>query len=236
MKRFIAFGLLLVLSVLCLARSNGKVKRPGNADDLLKTYAQRIHVELLPHASEMTHEEVIRSVGEISAEVLAPDKKLLSDKAKAELAKLPKLTVDMSSGWETVLKLEQGWGVANRFAAELRRGTPQPETRPIDRDGVLLAVYWNPKEVISTVRSQVLGSHLGIKDYSKRSLIEKFAPPIVYAISADPQRPVVAIKTGPELFIVNLKLTEAGYYVDEKVQWLKRKSTASQPAKASSKD
>ena len=221
-----------VMAVLCACflvgcDSNGKVTRPHEADDLLKSYAQRIHVELLPRASELTQEEIFRAVGAIAAEVLVPNRKSLLDKARAELARLPKLTVDTSSGYETVAELEEG-SILKALVAEMTRGTSQPATPPANTDAIALAYLWNPRAVAGIVRQRILVGHLGPRDYGKRAMIEGLAPPIVYAISADPQRPVVAIETGLELFIVYLKLTDTGYYVDDKVQWLKRTSMVSQ--------
>ncbi|NIP97921.1 MAG: hypothetical protein GWO24_32625, partial [Akkermansiaceae bacterium] len=37
-------------------------------------------------------------------------------------------------------------------------------------------------------------------------------PPQLYAVSIEPDRPIIAIESGNELCLVNLEYTEAGFY------------------------
>ena len=193
-----------------------------SADDVLKSYTQRVHAEVLPRANELRHEEIVQLAGKIAAEVLAPHKDLLFAKAKAELFELPKLTVDLSNGWETVAEAEGGV-IASGFGPELSRSTSQPgTTEPVNKDAILLLYFWNAKSAAYTIRTQMLVRHSGPQEYGQRAMIEALARPLVSAVNADPQAPAIAIQTGADVFVVSLKHTDKGYYVDDKVQWLRR--------------
>lgn len=233
MKRFVILCLLSAFAVICMAQSSEKA-RPRTADDVLKAYAQRVHAELLPRVNDITTEEIQHVASEIASQVLIPNKELLVAKAKSNLAALPKSELDLASGWETIL--DAGGGMLAKQMAKFPRATSQPATRPVDMDALCLMALWNPQGAAGMVRGPVMMEHLGTNGYFKRTMIEYFARPIVSAISSDPQHPVIAFETGPELFVVSLKLTDAGYYLDENVKWLKRKDAASQPSSAGGKD
>jgi hypothetical protein len=229
MKRTVTTSLLLLIAVLCLGQTRQPANETLSADEVLKAYAQRVHAEVLSRASELRHEEIIQLTGKIAAEVLAPHRNLLFEKSKAQIAELPKLAVDLSSGWDTVAEVDGGV-IDNGFGSELSRSTSQPATEPVNKDAILLLYFWNAKTAANTIRTQMLVKHSGPKEYGQRALIEALARPLVYAVNADPQAPVIAIQTGADVFVVGLKHTDKGYYVDEKVQWLRKKEASSQPA------
>lgn len=231
MKRTVTASPLLLIAVLCLGQTSQPEKETLSADEVLKSYAQRVHAEVLPRANELRHEEIIQLTGNIAAEVLAPHRNLLFEKSKAEIAELPKLAVDLSSGWDTVAEVDGGV-IDSGFGSELSRSTSQPATEPVNKDAILLLYFWNAKTAAYTIRTQMLVRHSGPKEYGQRAMIEALARPLVYAVNADPQAPVIAIETGADVFVVSLKHTDKGYYLDEKVQWLKRKGGTSRPAGA----
>lgn len=229
MKRAMPASLFLLIAVLCLGQTSQPAKETPSADEVLKSYAQRVHAEVLPRANELRHEEIIQLTGNIAAEVLAPHRNLLFEKSKSEIAQLPKLAVDLSSGWDTVAEVDGGI-IDSGFGSKLSRSTSQPATQPVAKDAILLLYFWNAKSAANTTRTQMLVWHSGSKEYGQRAMIEALARPLVYAVNADPQAPVIAIETGADVFVVSLKHTDKGYYLDEKVQWLRKKEAASQPA------
>lgn len=231
MKRTVTASLVLLVAVLCLGQTSKPAKETLSADDVLQSYAQRVHAEMLPRANELGDEEIIQLAGNIAAEVLAPHKDLLFAKAKAELAELPKFTLDLTKGWDTVAEVD-GSIIRNEFATELGPSTSEPATAPVNKDAILLLYFWNAKSAAYTIRTQMLVRHSGPKEYGQRAMIEALARPLVYAVNADPQAPVIAIQTGADVFVVSLKHTDKGYYVDDKVHWLRKKEVPSQPAAA----
>lgn len=235
MKRTVTASLLLLIAALCLGQTSQPANETLSADEVLKAYAQRVHAEVLPRASGLRHEEILQLVGKIAAEVLDPHRNLLFEKSKAEIAELPKLAVDLSSGWDTVAEIDGGV-IRNDLATELRRSASQPATEPVDEDAILLLYFWNAKSAANSIRTQMLVWRSGPKEYGQRAMIEALARPLFYAVNADPQAPVIAIQTGAEVFVVSLKHTDRGYYIDEKVQWLRKKEASSQPTAAPRED
>lgn len=235
MRRAVTASLVLLIAVVCVGQTSKPPKETLSADEVLRSYAQRVHADVLPWANDLRHKEIIQLAGKIAAEVLVPHKELLFAKARAELAELPKLTLDLTRGWETVAEVD-GDVIRNEFAKEVGRSTSQPAHGPVNEDAILLLYFWNAKTAAYTIRTRMLMRHCGPKRYGHRAVIEALARPVVYAVDPDPQRPVIAIETGAEVSVVSLKHKDRGYYVGEKVQFLNRKRAASEPASASKMD
>lgn len=232
MKRITTLCLLL-LAVICLAQSPQTSPSPQTADELLNAYTKRVRAELMPRIDDITPEEMIRVEADISAELLVPHKDLLMAKAKSTLSALPKSAIDLTSGWETYL--ESGGGleahVSEHSGANSQPAThpvesdSQPATHPAYLDALHLKSSWNPLKVAVSSRAMMLMHNKG----SNRLMLDSLAPPIVSAISADPQHPVLAFERDDEVFVVYLKLTDKGYYIEENVKWLRKVKPTTAP-------
>ena len=218
-----AFVLLLTLA------AAGCTAQPKTADDVLRAYRERVYSELLPRIGrEPINREL--AAGIAAARILLPEKPLLFAKVKADLARLPSLRFQADE-WETIAERTEYL----EMAVEARRNLSKSAPTPIDPAAFPFAVFWDPQITAREVRRCVVMMGYGPEQYQELAEIETLLPPAVYAISADPVHPILVYETGPELFIVELRRTKDGYYVDEKIQWLRKKGPTSQPATTTGK-
>jgi hypothetical protein len=233
MKRASAVGLLVVFAFACLAHSDEKPRpQTQTADDLLREFARRVQTELLPREN-LSPTDAQSAAGLIASEVLIPKKDLLFEKVKAELAELPKLSVDLRSGWEVIAVVENG-GINREILYQLRQDSASQPTTRATSEGLLLLALWSPRSAALQMRTRILVTRVGPREIGRRTMIDALARVAVYAVDTDIKRPVLAIESGPELVVVHLTRTDGGYYVDEKVEWLKRATAISKPASAES--
>jgi hypothetical protein len=228
MKTAMTAGFVLLMAVLCLAQTSKPTEQTLTADDVLRAYARRVHADVLPRVKELKDDEILQLVTTIVEQVLGPHKDLLFERSKTELAELPKLTADFNSGWETVANID-----SSVIEAERSRPTSHLTTEPVKNNALMLLSLWNAKAAAYTTRTHAIIRLCGAREYGQRAIIEALARPFLYAVDPDPRHPIIAIETGPEIFVISLKHTDEGYYVDDKVQWLRKKGAASQPVGAS---
>lgn len=225
-KTMRSIAILLLVAAVCglaIAESGRTGGEATTAEDVLRAYAKRVHTQVLPQAGSLGHRASRAAVSTIAAECLVPHKKVLVAKAESLLRDLPKLELGDRKDWEVV----QEYGAfSEEILKELTRGpaSSQPDGAAIDQDAFLLAMFWNPIRAASSARAQCLVRSRSAKEYGAVAIIEAMAPPIVYAVNADAKSPIVAFETGRDVAVVHLKLNDSGYYLPEKLEWLRKKA------------
>jgi hypothetical protein len=214
----VMMSVVLLAAAICPAEPEAK----PTGDEVLATFSQRVHGEVVPRTEEMNPAQVYGEISKIAAEVLVPHKDALHAKAKAELAAMPKATADYMANWTSV-----GGANGGRLEKGIREaityGVAAKTVDGADPNALLLARFWSPRYAAMAVRQMMLAQHYSPDGMGKRAMTDAIAPPPVYAISNDPSKPILAIETGHEVCIVHLEYTEHGYYADTRLDWRMRK-------------
>jgi hypothetical protein len=240
MRRSALAILLSLVCVSCAPQASRPATASLSADDVLRSYAQRVHAELHPHARDLNTEQMSQLVAAIAAEALVPHKDLLFAKAQAELAELPQFDADLTSGWETVADV-QGRVIHNQMVAEIDALATRPDDlhsstamQTVNKDAIFLLLgYWDAKQTASHLRRNLVARHAGPEEFARLAMIGSLAPPLFHAVNADPQAPVIAIQTGPDVVVVSLRHCDKGYYIPEQVRWLRHRQAAAPQSNAS---
>jgi len=87
---------------------------------------------------------------------------------------------------------------------------------------------WHPVVVVSIWRDPVIIRAMGSETFGKYAWLRAFAPCATTVLDRNIERPVIATAFGDELVAVHLRRGADGSYRPEKLEWLKRKPTATQ--------
>ena len=225
-KRLVMLSLALVLACLCVGCDSHKpaAAETMTADGLLRDFSRRLNAELINRDGDVSQNELITKSSSLAAEMLLPHKALFEQKVKDDLKNLPRLEGNISADYATLHEVPAG-----KLAEELVKASIGAESAPSSESlsikGMTFLITWHPIGELYPIRIQTWSHVLGMEKVRQRLMIEAYARPAVYAIDPAPAHPVLAFETGPELFIVTFKRTDEGGYVDEKIQWLRKRTS-----------
>lgn len=111
-----------------------------------------------------------------------------------------------------------------RFRSDFdRNNDPSGSLTPMS-PGMLINELWNPAKAALHFRKMSLARQLPPQAFGIHAARDRLAPPELYAVSIEPERPVIAIESGNELCLVNLEYTGAGFYTAISVRITTKKS------------
>ncbi|NBB94386.1 MAG: hypothetical protein GVY16_01415 [Planctomycetes bacterium] len=215
MKRNIAFLLVVSVALAYGAIAMANKGAEPTTDDVQERFSERMYWELMPDASELSSDEIFQKASSLAHEILMPHTALFLEAAKADLAALPKIGID-TAAFDTVANVADS--IIGQAAAEM------DDKDAKTREALLFIFFRDPVKTAQFIRSGIIARKKTPREMSLRSMIERLGGTEVYALNQDPLKPVIAMKTGPEFFIVHLAYNDKGYYVDEKVQWIRKPS------------
>ena len=138
-------GVLVISPVGCNSQKSAGTSEKPDADEVLTAFARKVHQDVLANADPTDDDKTLEKINAIAAEMLAPHKDVLLDKAKGLLEDLPRLDLGDRSGWEVVAQ-------DNTLGDQLRRdlelghvpASTQPDSATIATAVVLLCKLWDP--------------------------------------------------------------------------------------------
>jgi hypothetical protein len=197
------FAAAVVLFGLALADES---KPAMTFDELWADYSQTAYRELIGKVDQMTRDELEAATTGIADRVLVPHKDILRAEAARQIGNLPRFSLGDRSNWQPVLRPDQD---------------PVPSLQ--DRMSVApraarVRGFWNPIYTIRLVHSSTC--QLFNLNPGSVILVASVGAP-VRAISRDPDKPVLAMLLGDEVFVVHFEYSDQGYYDVRQVEWFK---------------
>ncbi|MGI9239603.1 MAG: hypothetical protein ACR2RV_02315 [Verrucomicrobiales bacterium] len=184
-------GTLAIFAVTCGAAPE--------AETLLEPYRKAVREAIDPWENEKEPGELLASVAKIAEEHVVGLKDQLHQLALGALEGLELREYDLSEYDE---RFQAGADVTDATSALLGNTST----------GMLIYELWNPVQAAQRFRNIALSRQLGVAAMGLHGLRDRFAPPNIYAVSKDPQRPLIAIESGDELSLVKLEYDKLGFY------------------------
>jgi hypothetical protein len=171
----------------------------SKAAALLAPFHQAVQEAVDPWGEDLDANALLESTSELADKHILPVRAQLHELAKANLGTLEVRQYDFRD-YELRLSVSS-------------RENPLPERRPgATTAGMLVFEFWNPVRAAHRFKEIALARQVGLSAVGLHKLRDRLAPPLVYAVSADAAKPVVALESGKELCVVELTYDEGGFY------------------------
>jgi hypothetical protein len=93
-----------------------------------------------------------------------------------------------------------------------------------------LLLGWDPEKLAASTTSLFLATSIGTEAYSRRALLGRLCPDMVYRLG-DGKFPDIVVDSLGDLFVVKVEMMpEAGVCKPVSVRWLKKKESRTTPS------
>lgn len=172
-------------------------------------FQEAVRNELWPRTDELSTHEITSRLGQLAQKHLVFEKAALLENAAAAIERLPRAEPIDRADYVPSLREEHAEAVAAGW-------------RLLPQQGVKTLMAADPVGLARNIRTSALARQLGQRLLSKRIMVEKYAPPVAMALSADRDAPVISLHMPGEVFVVHLRLVDS-VYEPTKVEWLRKK-------------
>ena len=201
-------------------------KADQEARELLASYSNALYEKAFSQGNgkfETDYEKNMSTAISLGIEMLLPQKALLMKKAEHDLSQmLPMENIyTKGNGWEPIqAALEPDVSTFDKLIEkEVLKGSSE-KYKPED---VKFLLFWRPTRTATLIRQMMLSRFLGPREFGARAMLGAFAGShSLYALDASPEKPTIAIQTGPEVFIIGMERTTSGYYMPTSTEWLRK--------------
>ena len=194
-------------TALCGLALAAEDSRPATAFDALwADFSQTAYRELIGKVDKMTREELELATTGIADRILVPQTDVLHAEAIRQIRNLPALDLGVTANWEPVLRPDQD--VVKPLQDKMNAAPRAAKVRG----------FWNPIYTVRLVQSSACQlNNLGMGSVA---LVAAVGAP-VRAVSRNPDKPVLAMLLGDEVFVTHFEYVSQGYYEVRQVEWLK---------------
>ena len=193
--------------VLCgLALAAEEAKPAVTFDELWASYSRTAYRELIGKVDQMSREELEAATTDIAERILVPQKDVLHTEAIRQIENLPQFDLGDMANWQPVLRADQD--VVKPLQDKMNAASRAAKVRG----------FWNPIYTIRLVHTSAC--QLNSLGMGPVALVAAVGAP-VRAISRDPDKPVLAMLLGDEVFVTHFEYVSQGYYEVRQVEWLK---------------
>lgn len=202
-------GILLLVSYLALP---DKAEAEVTADDVMRGYGKMVWSKLGPKLEEMDQAVLIREAAQLATQHVLPHKSLLVAEGRRKVKELPKFDFGDRSQWELV------WG--EDFGTVWPDIIRDSELRE-DPEVLRLVRLWDPLQAAKFWREAILTRAPDPNRAYKRLAVEGWVGAAPAVADRDSEVPVIAFPLGNEVFLIQLRLKEEGYYLVGNLRWLR---------------
>ncbi|UCG47227.1 MAG: hypothetical protein JSU94_17260 [Phycisphaerales bacterium] len=214
-KRAVIVWAALLAAAMWVSGCSGNAIRAGDSKpEGLVRFEQAVSAEIWPELDELDYEQMQQRVNTLAEEMLVGRRAELHAYALRVLAELPVFDGRLDE-YEHVLDAQGQKGLADfgrSFKAEL----------PGDYAATLLASgFWNPVRAAAGWQQMMLARTVGSERIGRRAAAARFVQQRVELVDGDGEEPSLAVRLGPELFVVGLKYDrDSGVYMPGECRWL----------------
>jgi hypothetical protein len=182
---------------------------------VLRAYSEAAWNELLPRLDSMDDREFQAAINKLAIKHLSPHKELLAQEGQRLLASLPKAGPIDRTQWKSLSrKRAADLPFLGKFLEQF--GGEH------DKTSAMAVRMWDPVMVARVWMRVSMSDLVGDRDeYRTKSILSSIVGwTNITAVDADPERPVIAFKFGPEMWLVTLKRAKQGGYLPAEAEFL----------------
>jgi len=197
----------VTLSLLMVAGCKDQTELDREAfDGLYKDYSARYHEKMVASTDAASSAQIAAEAARIWDDVFGSQRELLRRRCE-----------------QTLADLDDAPEIDESLYLEVARGERQEPDEEQPKGIILKQFVWNPLGAAQMGLNTWLARVLTPESFQKRSIVAANARLIWEAVDRNVDRPTLALRQGPMVFLVSIS-NQGDYYQLETIRWLRPKS------------